>query len=67
MVEIEVSVLERRCVNRPIPDAAALQKELAAYEARVTKPKRPSCGLLCRGRAAEVEAALPFNTSVTKN
>jgi transposase len=34
LVEIELSVLERQCLNRRIPDAAALQWEVAAYEAR---------------------------------
>ena len=34
LVEIELSVLERQCLNRRIPDAATLQREVAAYEAR---------------------------------
>ncbi len=34
LVEIELSVLQRQCLNRRIPDAAALQREVAAYEAR---------------------------------
>jgi transposase len=33
-VEIELSVLERQCLNRRIPDAVILQREVAAYEAR---------------------------------
>jgi transposase len=34
IVEIELSVLERQCLNRRIPDAATLEREVAAYEAR---------------------------------
>lgn len=34
LVEIELSVLERQCLNRRIPDTATLQREVAAYEAR---------------------------------
>jgi transposase len=34
IVEIELSVLERQCLSRRIPDAATLQREVAAYEAR---------------------------------
>jgi len=34
LVEIELSVLQRQCLNRRIPDAASLQREVAAYEAR---------------------------------
>lgn len=34
LVEIELSVLERQCLSRRIPDAATLQREVAAYEAR---------------------------------
>ena len=39
LVEIELSVLERQCLNRRIPDAAALQREVAAYEARRNEAK----------------------------
>ena len=34
LVEIELSVLERQCLSRRIPDTATLQQEVAAYEAR---------------------------------
>jgi transposase len=34
LVEIELSVLERQCLRRRIPDTATLQREVAAYEAR---------------------------------
>jgi transposase len=34
LVEIELSVLQRQCLSRRIPDAATLRKEVAAYEAR---------------------------------
>jgi len=34
LVEIELSVLERQCLSRRIPDAATLEREVAAYEAR---------------------------------
>jgi transposase len=34
LVEIELSVLQRQCLTRRIPDAATLQREVAAYEAR---------------------------------
>jgi len=37
LVEIELSVLERQCLSRRIPDAATLQREVAAYEARRNK------------------------------
>ena len=39
LVEIELSVLERQCLNRRIPDAATLQREVAAYEARRNEAK----------------------------
>jgi transposase len=39
LVEIELSVLERQCLNRRIPNAAALQREVAAYEARRNEAK----------------------------
>lgn len=32
MVEIELSVLERQCLNRRIPDLATLQREVAAWQ-----------------------------------
>lgn len=34
LVEIELSVLERQCLSRRIPDVATLEREVAAYEAR---------------------------------
>jgi DDE superfamily endonuclease len=34
LVEVELSVLERQCLNRRIPDTVTLQREVAAYEAR---------------------------------
>ncbi|MDQ3755550.1 MAG: IS630 family transposase [Acidobacteriota bacterium] len=34
LVEIELSVLERQCLNRRIPEAATLQRAVAADEAR---------------------------------
>ena len=34
LVEIELSVLERQCLSRRIPDTGTLQREVAAYEAR---------------------------------
>jgi transposase len=34
LVEIELSVLERQCLSRRVPDAATLEREVAAYEAR---------------------------------
>jgi transposase len=37
LVEIELSVLERQCLSRRIPDEATLQREVAAYEARRNK------------------------------
>src|SRR5438270_9007311 len=37
LVEIELSVLERQCLNRRIPDAVTLQREVAAYEVRRNK------------------------------
>ena len=39
LVEIELSVLERQCLNRRIADAATLQKEVAAYEVRRNEEK----------------------------
>jgi hypothetical protein len=39
LVEIELSVLERQCLNRRVPDAATLQREVAAYEARRNEAK----------------------------
>jgi len=39
LVEIELSVLERQCLNRRIPDAVTLQREVAAYQARRNKEK----------------------------
>lgn len=34
LVEIELSVLQRQCLNRRIPDTVTLEREVAAYEAR---------------------------------
>lgn len=34
MAEIELSILERQCLDRRIPDEATLKAEVAAYEAR---------------------------------
>ena len=34
MAEIELSILERQCLDRRIPDEEALKAEVAAYEAR---------------------------------
>jgi transposase len=39
LVEIELSVLQRQCLSRRIPDAATLQREVAAYEARRNEAK----------------------------
>ena len=39
LVEIELSVLQRQCLNRRIPDAATLQREVAAYAARRNEAK----------------------------
>jgi hypothetical protein len=32
MAEIELSVLQRQCLDRRIPDAVTLQREIAAWE-----------------------------------
>jgi hypothetical protein len=39
LVEIELSVPERQSLNRRIPDAATLQKEVATYEVRRNEDK----------------------------
>jgi transposase len=39
LVEIELSVLERQCLSRRIPDTATPQREVAAYEARRNEAK----------------------------
>jgi hypothetical protein len=39
LVEIELSVLQRQCLSRRIPDADTLQREVAAYEARRNEAK----------------------------
>ena len=39
LVEIELSVLERQCLNRRIPDTVTLEREVAAYEARRNEAK----------------------------
>ena len=39
LVEIELSVLHRQCLSRRIPDAATVQREVAAYEARRNEAK----------------------------
>lgn len=39
LVEIELSVLERQCLSRRIPDTVTLQREVAAYEARRNEAK----------------------------
>lgn len=39
LVEIELSILERQCLTRRIPDAVTLQQEVAAYEARRNEAK----------------------------
>lgn len=39
LVEIELSVLQRQCLTRRIPDAATLQREVTANEARRNEAK----------------------------
>lgn len=39
LVEIELSVLQRQCLNRRIPDTPTLEREVAAYEARRNEAK----------------------------
>lgn len=38
IAEIELSVLSRQCLNRRVPDAATLQDEVAAWQARRNAP-----------------------------
>ncbi len=46
MAEIEFSVLGRQCLDRRIPSAEALERELAAYEQERNRTKPPSLGAL---------------------
>jgi DDE superfamily endonuclease len=39
LVEIELSVLQRQCLSRRIPDTVTLEREVAAYEARRNEAK----------------------------
>jgi hypothetical protein len=39
LVEIELSVLQRQCLNRRIPDVATLRREVVAYAARRNEAK----------------------------